>query len=157
MKNLDILEVCDLDYRTVVKSKLYQYRQLETSLLNLEERVREIDAFLVSTGSGGFDNIRVQGGKMDAKENNRISLMVEKEQLKSILRLKRADVARVRRGLAALTPEERTILDRFYINRTDHYLERLMEELGYERRAIYYRHDEALRDITVAMYGLVED
>lgn len=94
---------------------------------------------------------------MDAKENNRISLMVEKEQLKSILRLKRADVARVRRGLAALTPEERTILDRFYINRTDHYLERLMEELGYERRAIYYRHDEALRDITVAMYGLVED
>ena len=56
-----------------------------------------------------------------------------------------------------LTPEQRTILDRFYIHRTDHYLDDLMDELGYERRSIYYRHNTALRDFTVAMYGLSED
>lgn len=56
-----------------------------------------------------------------------------------------------------LTPEQRTILDRFYIHRTDYYLDELMDELGYERRSIYYRHNAALRDFTVAMYGLSED
>ena len=157
MKNLNILEVCDLDYRVLAKAKLNGYRKLETGLRNLEERVQEIDALLVSLGSGATDNIRVQGGKDNAEENRRLSLMAEKEQLQSILRFKRSDILRVQRGLAALTPEERTILDRFYINRTDHYLENLMDELGYERRAIYYRHDEALRDFAVAMYGLVED
>ena len=157
MKDLDILEVCDLDYRVLAKAKLNGYRKLETGLRNLEERVQEIDALLVSIGSGDSDNIRVQGGKGNAEENRRLSLLAEKEQLQSILRFKRSDITRVQRGLAALTPEERTILDRFYINRTDHYLENLMDELGYERRAIYYRHDEALRDFAVAMYGLVED
>ncbi|MCI8496851.1 MAG: hypothetical protein HFE85_01205 [Clostridiales bacterium] len=157
MKNQDILEVCDLDYRTLAKAKLNGYLKLQTGLRNLEERVREIDALLVSMGPGTFENIRVQGGKGNAEESRRLSLLAEKEQLLSILRFKRSDVARVQRGLAALTPEERTILDRFYINRTDRYLENLMDELGYERRAIYYRHDEALRDFAVAMYGLVED
>lgn len=152
-----IKEVYDLDYKIIAKSKLCGYNTLLTAIENLKERIKELDALLVTMGSGYCDNVKVQGGLDNIEENRRLSLLAEKEQLMSILRFRRSDVKRINRALNSLKGESRTILDKFYINRMDNYLVNLMDELGYERRAIYYRHDEALRDFAFAMYGMTED
>ena len=62
----------------------------------------------------------------------------------------------IERGLASLDKTERLVLDRFYIDRPKNHVERLMEELNYEKTRVYEIKDQALYKFTIAMYGIVE-
>lgn len=59
-------------------------------------------------------------------------------------------------GLEILSQEERLLLDRFYIHPSKGNVDRLCEELGLERTAVYSRKDKALRHFTLCLYGMVE-
>ena len=135
-----------MDYKLLAKESLSGYRVLSAAIENLTQSIGDIDRRLASQ-------------ELSQKEHleERISLCAQRAHLESILAYRRSGKERIDRGLAVLTPEQRTILDRFYIHRTDHYLDDLMDELCYDRSSIYYRHNTALRDFTVAMYGLSED
>lgn len=63
----------------------------------------------------------------------------------------------IKRGLAALTPEERLILSRFYIYREKGNPQRLCEALGVEQSSVYRRKDKALKKFTEAVFGLIEN
>ena len=135
-----------MDYKVLAKESLSGYRVLCAAIENLRQSIRDIDS-------------RLSSAELACKEHQeeRISLFGQRAHLESILTYRLSGKERIDRGLSVLTQEQRTILDRFYIHRTDRYLDELMDELGYERRSIYYHHNAALRDFTVAMYGLSED
>ena len=59
----------------------------------------------------------------------------------------------IRRGLAALTPEERLILSRFYIYREKGHAQRLCQTLSVEQSSVYRRKDQAVEKFTEAVYG----
>ena len=59
------------------------------------------------------------------------------------------------KALDALTAEERLVLERFYINPHKGSVDRLCEELGVERTAVYKRKDAARERFTKLLYGAV--
>lgn len=132
--------MADMDYRMLAKDKLKQLTSLRIAVCNLEQRIVNLDKMI------GWCR----------KKEEKISLKAEREELIALYRFRKADVQRIEQALHALDPQQRLILDRFYIHRSAYHIERLSEELGYERRAIYYHHDEALRKFALALYGLVD-
>lgn len=60
------------------------------------------------------------------------------------------------RGLAALLPDEKLILQRLYLHPEKGALERLCSELGVEQSTVYRKRDQALQRFTVALYGFAE-
>jgi hypothetical protein len=58
--------------------------------------------------------------------------------------------------LEGLDDRERLVLERFYIQRTRGHVERLMDELHFEKSRVYQCKDEALYKFTISMYGLID-
>ena len=106
--------------------------------------------------SKGIIRERVQGGKASSSEDQKLSIICELDRLQTILKIRSSDLRRIDRALNSLTKEQQTILRYFYIDAYDNHIERLMQDLCMERRTVYYKHDAALRDFTIAMYGVCD-
>ena len=76
-----------------------------------------------------------------------------REVLGSQLRQTRSWVTSVERAMEVLSPEERLVLDRFYVYPRRGAADRLAEELGVERSQVYRKKDQALKLFTLAMFG----
>ena len=60
------------------------------------------------------------------------------------------------RGLAALLPDEKLVLQRLYLHPEKDALQRLCDELGVEQSTVYRKRDQALQRFTTALYGFSE-
>ena len=60
------------------------------------------------------------------------------------------------RGLAALDEQQREILEAFFINRVQSGADYLAEKLHLERTRVYELRESAIRDFTMARYGVVD-
>ena len=146
-----------MDFRMISKEKLCSHMAVKTGISNLRDRIAELECLLTRVPSSNSQAPRVQGGTGGSVDAAYISWIAEKDELQNLLSFRESETRRVERALGALTDEQRVILDRFYIHRSHNYLDLLMDELGYERRAVYYRHDDALKQFTLALYGMVQD
>ena len=63
----------------------------------------------------------------------------------------------IKKGLAALTPEQRLILSRFYIYREKGHPQHLCQALGVEHSSVYRRKEKALAKFIEAIYGLMDN
>jgi len=134
---------------------LRKYKYLKASLESIPERMEALRCKLVSVKGTATDKDPVQGGT-SRYEDNLLDIIVEKERLKYLYRANKKLLALIERGLASLNKTERLVLDRFYIDRPKGHVEKLMEELNYEKSRVYEIKDQALYKFTVAMYGIVE-
>lgn len=143
-----------MDWKREAIEDLRNYTRRKQSLENLPKRIEalEQDSFSVRAGLGSEP---VSGGTSMA-EDRMINNISERERLGHNLCSVRRLVELTEQGLDSLTREERLVLERFFINRQRGYLERLMDELGYERRQIYRIKDNALKKYTMVMFGIVE-
>lgn len=62
----------------------------------------------------------------------------------------------VNAALSALTPEEKLVLSRLYINPEKGGVDLLCQELQLEQSSIYRKRDKALYKFTTALYGCAE-
>lgn len=65
----------------------------------------------------------------------------------------RKRVRLVEQALAALNPEERLVIHRFFIQPPRRKLDQLRMELGVEQSTVYRRRDKALFKFTEALFG----
>lgn len=79
-----------------------------------------------------------------------------REELRLSLDQAREWVKRVEEGLAVLTPEERLVLDRFFIHPEKGAADRLAGDLHLDVKTVYRRKDAALLHFTISLYGGVE-
>ena len=144
-----------MNWKKEAENDLRSYMRRKDSLQNIQDKIASLDDRMQSIRGGMSDATPVQGGACWAQENL-INCIAEKERLVHT----RAAVARlvklVERGLAGLTDQERRVLELFYIQRQDGYIERLMDELHVERAHVYRIKDAALYKFTVALYGITE-
>jgi DNA-directed RNA polymerase specialized sigma subunit len=91
-------------------------------------------------------------GREDALINN----IVKRQELAWQLKLVRQWLAHTDRGLLALTPEERLVLQRFYLTPEGKTVDTLCAELGVEQSSVYRKRDKALYHFTAALYGITE-
>lgn len=144
-----------LNWRTIAVDKLKDYRAKKIGSENLEDEIQELEYRRRSIRSATGDGTPVKGGGSGREDVLLSSIVLQDEKTEALSATNRW-VERVERGLAVLTTEERTILDRFYILPEKGAAERLAMDLGVDVKTVYHRKDRALRKFTIAMCGCVD-
>lgn len=134
---------------------LREYRAVKESLGTLPDEIRALEEDMQLVKGTRYDKTPVEGGA-SGYEERLINYIDRKGRLEQNLGLAQAKVERIERGLSVLTENERLVLTRFYIHREPRYLDRLCGELGYEKTAVYGLKNRALKQFTLAMYGVVD-
>lgn len=133
---------------------LETYAALITGINNRKDRIMEWESEKKGIKSGRADGMPTRGGS--CKRNDRIDeLIINIDREKEELRRDERERERIERALAVLTKEQKTMLERFYINKERRAADRLAEELGIDIRTVYRRREEAKRLFRIAMYGRV--
>ena len=135
--------------------KLRQYGAKRIALEDIPLEIRQLELGIQSIRSAGPDSSPVRGSgakREDVILNNityRDELGISYQQTKMWMK-------RMNKALAAMTEEERLILERFYINPEKKAADRLAGDLRVDIKTVYRRKDEALRKFTMALYGVTE-
>lgn len=139
--------------RRVVIDDLERHDMRRSAISNLQQRISELDADMSRLQAVKFDGISVQGKKSTLEE--RLSAVIdEKTELVERLRKTKAQRKRIEKALEMLAPEEREILQKFYIERADNETKMdLCDEFGFERSELYRRKDKALEHLDFILYG----
>lgn len=114
--------------------RLYKARKL--SVGNLGIQIRDLE-------------VRIAASKGDTREK-----YVEKKRcFEEQLRWVGMWLRNVEKALSILKEEERIVLEKFYIDRREDYLDDLTETFFVEQAAVYRMKDRALKKFTIAMFG----
>ena len=97
-----------------------------------------------------------EASALPAWSDHQLNFACEEARLRKLKDAAAGLVEAVEHALDMLTPEEKRVLEVFYIHRVPGHVAALMEELGYEQRQIYKMKDKALYRFTLAMYGLTD-
>ena len=144
-----------MNWKTEAMETLRKFNAMRQSLVSLPEEIRRLEWAAQSLRGAVTDKTPVQGGgsrREDALLNN----IVQRQLLKQNLQQAESWVKSTQGALGVLSPKERLILLRLYINPESKALERLAAELGIEHSSIYRHRDRALKKFTMALYGVPE-
>lgn len=121
----------------------------------IPEKIKRLEETYTGLRSARSDGTPVSGGT-NRREDMLIDNIVERDKLNFNYNIVKRQISVLENGLNALTDEERLILDRFYIHGAKGNIDRLKDELGYEKSQLYRMKDDTLRKLTIKMYGVVE-
>jgi DNA-directed RNA polymerase sigma subunit (sigma70/sigma32) len=144
-----------VDWKKIAIDDLRRYPHLKESLLHIPKKIEALEEYNQSIKGGMSGSEPVSGGT-STSEDRLISNICERERLGHNYNAVSKLVAMIETALGMLNPTERKVLERFYINRSSGYVERLCDELGYEKSRIYQIKEDALLKYTRTMYGLIE-
>lgn len=136
--------------------RLRDYESRKEAVESLTEQIKALEENFTAIRSATTDSTPVQGGNENRREQMLIHNIATREELKNNLKITRHEIKITEKGLAALTPEEKNILTRFYINRQKGYVERLCDELFISKTELYRQKEDALKKFTMVCYGIVE-
>lgn len=145
-----------VNWQKVAVEDLRKLEKMRHSLIAIREKQAALDLQSGVVRSSFRDSEPVSGGGGSGAEDRLISNIVERERLNGNYAATTRLVAQIESALELLDDKQRLVLNRFFINRCPDYVDRLCQELGYEQAQIYRIKNEALRDFTRAMYGIVE-
>ena len=140
-----------MNWKFEAMEKLREYEARKQSLATIPDEIRRLELDYTRIRSATRDGTPVRG--VSAREDMLLSNIVHREELERALEMARMWVALVDAGLELLAPEERLVLERFYMRPERGNVERLCQELGLEKTAVYDRRDKALRHFVLALYG----
>lgn len=136
--------------------RLRDYENRKAAIENLTEQIKLLEEKFAAIRSATTDATPVKGGNDNKREEMLIHNIATREELQKNLDITIQEVELTEKGLAALTEDEKRILERFYINRTKGYVERLCDELFISKTELYRQKEEALKKFTMVCYGIVE-
>lgn len=143
-----------MNWKQESKEELREYEAKRTALESIPTEIAQLRSEMSRLG-GSSSSVPVKGGG-SRWEDRQINLIVKCDKLETSLDYARNWVEKVERGLSVLSPEEKMILDRFYLNPAKGNVDRLCGDLHLEKSAVYDRKDAALRKYTLARYGCAE-
>lgn len=144
-----------MDWRKEAENELKAHEKRKAALRSLSEEIRELQARTYGSTAPATDAVPLQGGTSTA-EGRLIAAIDELERKKEAYRATKRKVDAVERGLTTLTVQQVDILDRFFIHRTRGHVQALAEAYHVEQSRVYTLKDDAVRDFTLARYGVVD-
>jgi len=144
-----------MKWKAEAMEKLRRYDGMRQALRNIPEEIDRLKGAACSLRGATTDATPVKGGG-NRREEALINNLVERQELEWNLQQVKQWLTVTDRGLAALTPDERLILQRLYLYPERNAMDRLCSELGVEQSSIYRKRDQALHRFTVALYGFCE-
>lgn len=144
-----------MNWKSAAKEKLRRYDAMRLATINIPEEIQRLEIDAQSIRSARSDATPVSGGG-NRREEAMINNIIEREELERSLQQAQLWLRITDRALTTLSPEDRQILHRLYIYPQRGSLELLTRELGLETSSIYRRRDKALKQFTLAYYGIEE-
>lgn len=144
-----------MEWKYEAIDKLKKYEAKKNSLKSIPEEIQSLESQMHAIRSASADGNPVRGGG-NGREDMLLSCICKQEELKESYRSAKRWIKLVDTALDILTEDERLILDRFYIHPTKGSVDKLCEELGLEKSAVYDRKSKALYRFTIALYGCSE-
>ena len=120
-----------------------------TELIPRELARLELEARALQSGTG-----KLGGRNLRAQENRLLDNMIRRRELQDLCSSAESWVAITDSALGRLTPREKTLLTRLYVEGAD--VVSVCRELEIERSSLYRHRDAALRKLTLALYGALE-
>lgn len=144
-----------MNWQKMSIDRLKEYEARQSALILIPEQIRTLEMNLSAIRAARTDGtpVKESGNK---REDALINNIVKRQELEQNLKIAEREAEITAQGLATLTPEERKVLYKFYINRPRRHVEELCEELNFEKTRVYEIKDIALRKFTRAVYGVVE-
>lgn len=137
------------DWQYSVKRDLQEYNAKAAAIASIKEELDTIEAALTSIGSGlGSDSVKAGGSSADDRV---VAMLFRRGELTADLMMTQARHKRITDALEGLKTEERTLLDRMYINHIP--LRDVCELMHLESSQVYDRAKKALYRLAVYMYG----
>lgn len=143
-----------MQWKDEAVEKLKRYGAMQKALENIPEEIHRLETDATALRSPSAETVSVKGG--GRREDALINNLAERQELEWTFKQVQQWLVITDRGLAALTPEERLVLQRMYLYPEKGAIDRLCTELGVEQATVYRKRDKALRQFTVALYGFLE-
>lgn len=144
-----------MDWKREAENDLRCHEKRKAALESLADEIRELRSRTYGSSAPAADAVPVQGGTSTA-EGRWIAAIDELERKKEAYRITKRRVDAVERGLAALDEQQRVVLNVFFVNRIHGGADILADQLHLERSRVYELRENALRDFTMARYGVLE-
>ena len=144
-----------MKWKNEAMEKLRRYETMRQALQNIPQEIERLKADACTLRGATTDTTPVKGGG-SRREEALINNLVERQELEWSLKQVKRWLASADRGLSALEPEERLVLQRLYLYPERGALERLCSELGVEQSSVYRKRDQALYRFTIALYGFLD-
>ena len=137
------------------ENDLRRYRSLSESLKNIPEQLECLKEKRQSARSSWSDRTPVQGG-VSRSEEEQINTIVKADRLKNNYRAVKRLVNLMDSALLNLTEDERYILEVAYIDSRRDAIGIICEKYNVERTKAYTMRNQALKEFTLKMYGIVD-
>ena len=142
-----------MDWKREAENDLKLYAGRCRALKNIKERHRILKEEMTGLRGVSTDRIPTQSGG-SRMEEALVNNIVERQKLELTYKLTQRLVKLTRQGLEALSPQERELLCRFYVEPGRYTADQLSEQLHLERRRLYRLKEQALYHFTIGMYGM---
>ena len=144
-----------MNWKKEAMNLLKDYPARKDALGSIKERYAMLECESQGLRAAQTDKIPLKGG-LNRQQERLINTMAEKEQLQFNYRMAKQQLDWIDKGLNNLEPDERQVLEGFFISTSSTAKDDLMDSLCIERSALYELRDRALRKFTISMYGLLE-
>lgn len=142
-------------WKEAAMNKLRRYDAMRQALRNIPEEINRLKEEIDTIRGADPTKISVKSCG-NRREEALIDNLVQQQELEWNLKRVKRWLLVADRGLSALLPDEKLVLQRLYLHPEKGALERLCNELGVEQSSIYRKRDQALQRFTVALYGFAE-
>ena len=141
-----------MDWKNEAIEKLCNYEAMKSAVENLQQEILRLE--LEATAIKAADPGQVSRSAGGRSEDRLLTNIVKRQELNNRLAQAKNWVEQVTRALAALTYEERLIMDRCYIKPEKCAVDNLCYDLQIEKSSVYRKRDKALLMFTTALYGI---
>ncbi len=145
-----------MNWKNEAIEKLRKYDAMRLAVQNIPEEMQRLELEARAIRSANTQTPHAKSADPH-REERLLSNITHRQELRWALEGAKSWLKTTNQALSALTPEEKMILTRLFIYPERGAVDRLCGDLGIEQSSVYRRRDRALRNFTLALYGITEE
>lgn len=128
-------------------------RNLEKNRFSITQMREELETLEAEYASIKATNYDKQPGGATTQEDRLLTAIAKKDELEADLKATALHVEDMDRLLECLEYDDRRVVTLMFVQRERGAVQKLMEELGYEKSQVYRLRDRALRNLATLRWG----
>ena len=139
-----------ISYKDWLIEDLRNLEKHRFAITQMREELETLDAEYTSIKATNYDK---QPGGATTQEDRLLTAIAKKDELEADLKATALHVEDMDRLLECLEYDDRRVVTLMFIQRERGAVQKLMEELGYEKSQVYRLRDRALRNLATLRWG----
>lgn len=145
-----------MDYREYSKELLSRKRNLTVAFSSLKEELEALEREKIQCKMLIERALGEDSTEKALYEDRLINILVDLEDCRFRKSIVERDLAKIEKGMDALTDYHRDVINQFFVYRSPEAIECLTERWYKERATVYRDRTRALEEFTRCIYGVVQ-